>query len=164
MNSTREKNGRLPGIRCGGVTRGEAPPSCSGTWAGPAEALDLTCPLASLTLNCLAPTFNLTSPPGLQMLPNSVWAHVPPGSPALVSWLCPIVYLLVKHLTSQSPSKLWCPKGEDCWPADWISHYDLGFLTQIPTCFTTSPTIWQRSSPGVFEEGIWCRERNPGDF
>lgn len=87
--------------------------------------------------------------------------------PPLLSLLLgpwPAVYMPVKPLATPSPSEPQLPEGEASRPANWTGRSDLG-----PPDSDPRPLCRLRHHLGgiglwCFEEGVWCRERNPGDF
>nr|XP_008518178.1 PREDICTED: protein FAM102A isoform X2 [Equus przewalskii] len=70
----------------------------------------------------------------------------------------------VKPPATPSPSEPRLPEGETSRPANWTGRSDLCSpdLDPRPLCrlrhHLGGIQLW------CFEEGVWCRERNPGDF
>lgn len=70
----------------------------------------------------------------------------------------------MKPPATPSPSEPRLPEGETSRPANWTGRSDLCSpdLDPRPLCrlrhHLGGIQLW------CFEEGVWCRERNPGDF
>lgn len=90
-------------------------------------------------------------------------ARRPPSLP-LTPGPCPNVYMPVKPPATPNLSEPQLPEGEAIRPANWTGPSDLRPLDSDlhPLCRLSHHLgrirLW------CFEEGVWCRERNPGDF
>lgn len=77
---------------------------------------------------------------------------------------CPAVYMPVKPPATLSPSEPQLPEGEASRPANWTGHSDLGPPISDPRLLCRIRHHLGGIRLWCFEEGVWCRERNPGDF
>ncbi|EAW87731.1 family with sequence similarity 102, member A, isoform CRA_a, partial [Homo sapiens] len=141
------------------------PPAASGAGAGPPSALSLTGqparpppsvspvrPAARRELpghrvsGCCKPARPLARSPAPPPLP------LPPGP-------CPAVYMPVRSPAAPNPSEPRLPEGEARRPANWTG----GSLR--PGAPDSDLRRLRHHQGGIrlwcFEEGVWCRERNP---
>lgn len=160
---------RPPGTQVRGRVRSEgATPAASGAGAGPSAALDLTGPPAALSLTGYPPRLvarrELPEDRSSGCCPLArPLARRPPPLP-LSPGPCPVVYMPVKLPATPSPSEPRLPEGEASRPATWTGHLDLGPPDPDPRALCCLRHHLGGIQLWCFEEGVWCRERNPGDF
>lgn len=132
--------------RCGGVCVARAPPTAaSGAEAGPQPG-----PPAART----AVSVSLTGPPG-----PAAWDGAAARSLAALhaSPRCRGRTSLFTCRWSLGPPRVKAAGSPD-------SSLGPGAPYPDPLRPAASAAIWTGSGSGVFEEGVWCRERNPGVF
>lgn len=146
--------------------RGRLPPAASGAGAGPPSASPGR---PSLSVSPVRPP----RPVARRELPRDrgsgccpparPLARRPPPLP-LTPGPCPSVYMPVKPPATPNPSKPQLPEGEASRPANWTGSSDQGPLDSDPHPLCRLSYHLGGIRLWCFEEGVWCRERNPGDF